>query len=81
MTTLMLQAAPFVEFVTPKIRSFYQRFLHTLDAIAEAKLRNAVPERQLHKARRQIERQRRAISNRHSGGIPPLDWDDFGSRI
>ena len=80
MTTLMLQAAPFVEFVTPKIRSFYQRFLHTLDAIAEAKLRNAVPERQLQQTLgAEIEQPTpRHQSIAHSGGIrSPIDWDDF----
>jgi hypothetical protein len=56
MTTLIMQAAPFVEFVTPTIRSLYQQFLHTLNAIAEAKLRNTEPERQLRKVRRQIKR-------------------------
>ena len=81
MTTLIMQAAPFVEFVAPKIRSLYQRFLHALDAMAEAKLRNAVPERQLRKAPRQNEHQRRIVGNRRSGGIALLDWDDFGSRI
>lgn len=81
MTTLIMQAAPFVEFVAPKIRSFYKRFLRTLDAIAEAKLRNAVPARQLRKARRQIEHQHRIVSHRRPGGIALLDWDDFGSRI
>ena len=67
MTTLMLQAAPLVAFVTPTMRRFYQRFLHTLDAIAEAKLRHAVPEPQLRKAR--------------PDRIALLDWDDFGSRL
>ena len=81
MTTLMLQAAPFVEFVTPKMRSIYQRFLNTLDAIAEAKLRNAVPERQLRNARHQVESQRGVISNRRPDDIALLDWNDFGSRI
>ena len=49
MTTPMLQVTPFVEMAAPKLQAVYRRLLHALDAFAEAKMRNAVPERQLRK--------------------------------
>ena len=56
MTTLILQATPFVEMVAPKLRTLYLRFLRALDAFAEAKMRNAVPEWQLRQAQRDFNR-------------------------
>ena len=44
MTTLMLQAAPFVEVVASKLQVSYLRFLHALDVFAENRMRKAVPE-------------------------------------
>jgi hypothetical protein len=59
MTALILQVIPFVEVVTPKLRAVYMRFLHALDAFAEARMRNAVPAWQLRRAQRELDRCRR----------------------
>jgi hypothetical protein len=37
------------------------RFLHAFDAFAEAKMRNAVPEWQLRRAQRELDRHRRLM--------------------
>ena len=50
MTTLILQATPFVHAVAPALQAAYRRFLRALDAFAEARMRKAVPERYLRKA-------------------------------
>jgi hypothetical protein len=42
--------------VTPKIRDLGQRIATALNAFAEARMRNAVPEWQLRKADREIDR-------------------------
>jgi hypothetical protein len=52
MTAPILRAMPLVEMVVPKLRTVYRGFLHALDAFAEARMRNAVPEWQLRKAQR-----------------------------
>ena len=61
MTALVLQATPFVEMVAPRLQAVYMRFLHAFDAFAEAKMRNAVPEWQLRRAQRQLDRHRRLM--------------------
>jgi hypothetical protein len=61
MTALILQATPLVQTVAPTVRTIYRRFLHALDAFAEAKMRNAVPEEKLRKAQRQINHYRRLM--------------------
>ena len=65
MTALILQAKPFVEMVAPKLQTVYLRFLHALDDFAEARMRNAVPERQQRKADREIDRYRRLMHADH----------------
>ena len=65
MTALILQTTPFVEIVAAKLQSLYQRFLNTLDDFAEAKMRKAVPEWQLRKAQREINRYRRLMHTDH----------------
>jgi hypothetical protein len=65
MTALILQAKPFVEMVAPKLQTVYLRFLHALDDFAEARMRKAVPERQLCKAGREINRYRRPMHADH----------------
>jgi hypothetical protein len=49
MPHLILQATPFVEMVATKLQAVYLRLLRALDAFAEAKMRNAIPEWQLRK--------------------------------
>jgi hypothetical protein len=44
MTAPILRAMPLVEMVVPKLRTVYRGFLHALDAFAEARMGNAVPE-------------------------------------
>ena len=62
MTALIsLQATPFVEMVATKLQAVYLRLLGALDAFAEAKMRNAVPEWQLRKAQREVTHYRRLM--------------------
>jgi hypothetical protein len=75
MTALILQAKPFVEMVAPKLQTVYLRFLHALDDFAEARMRNAVPERQLRKADREINRYRRLM---HAGRKSPAKTKQAG---
>ena len=63
MTTLIMQAAPFVGAVAPTLQAFYLRFLSTLDAFAENRIRNAVPECEQHRAAREIIRYRRMMKS------------------
>jgi hypothetical protein len=65
MTTVNLKAKPFVEIVATKLQIAYLRCLHALDDFAEARMRNAVPERQLRKADRAINRYRRLLHADH----------------
>lgn len=65
MTALIPQAKPFVEMVAPKLQIAYLRCLHAIDDFAEARMRNAVPERQLRKADRAINRYRRMMHADH----------------
>ena len=58
MSTLIMQATPFVEMVAPKLQAMYLQFLNALDAFAEAKMRSAVPTRQLQEFQREIGRVR-----------------------
>jgi hypothetical protein len=61
MTALILQVTPFVEMVAPKLQAGYVDFLHAFDAFAEARMRNAVPEWQLRRAQRELDRCRRLM--------------------
>ena len=45
MTTLMLQAKPFVRMAAPRLRIVHRQFLEALDAFAAERMRNAVPRR------------------------------------
>ena len=63
MTTLIMQAAPFVEAAAPTLRSFYLRFLSALDTFAENRIRNAVPESEQRRAAREITRYRRMMKS------------------
>ena len=65
MTALILQARPFVERVAPKVQAVYQQFLHALDAFAEARMRNAVPQWRLRKAQREFNHYRRRMHADH----------------
>jgi len=51
--------------VATKIEALYRRFLHALDDFAEAKMRQAVPEWQLRRAQREINRCRRLMHADH----------------
>lgn len=61
MTALLLQARPLIEMAAPKFTVVYQKFLRGLDAFAEARMRKAVPERQLRKAQREVKRFQRLM--------------------
>ena len=43
----------------------YMRFLHAFDAFAEARMRNAVPQWQLRRAQRELDRCRRLMRARN----------------
>jgi hypothetical protein len=61
MTTRTLRATPLAEMVALKLQTAYRRFVDAFDAFAEAKMRNAVPERELRRAQREINRYRRLM--------------------
>ena len=61
MTALILQASPYVQMATPKLRSLYVKFLRALDAFAEARMRSAVPASQIRKVRREVDQCRRLM--------------------
>jgi hypothetical protein len=65
MTPLILKARRLPEIVAPKLQAIYQQFLHALDSIVEARIRNAVPEWRLRKAQREIKRSRRLMHADH----------------
>ena len=83
MTTLIMQATPFVEMVAPKLQAIYLRFLHAFDAFAEAKMRSAVPTRQLHESQREINRvarlmpvQNAARQSRPDADLTLVQWGE-----
>ena len=75
MTVPILQAKPFVEMVAPKLQIAYMRCLHALDEFAEARMRNAVPERPLRKADRAINRYLRLL---HADHKSPAETEPAG---
>jgi len=60
MRTRILRATAVARMVALKLQTVYQRFLNALDAFAEAKMRNAVQERELRRAQREMNRCRHA---------------------
>jgi len=62
MTTRILRAPPVVGMVALKLQTAY---LGALDTFVEAKVRNAVPERELRRAQREINRYRRLMYADH----------------
>jgi hypothetical protein len=72
MTALILQATPFVDMVAPRLQTVYGHLLHALDAFAEAKIRNAVPEIELRKAQREINRYRRLMHTDRKSAVKTL---------
>ena len=54
MTSQILRATPVAGRVALKLQTVCQQFLKALDAFAEAKIRNAVPQRELHREKREI---------------------------
>ena len=56
MTALILHSTPFVELVVLKLQAIGQRIVSALDAFAEAKMQNAVPEYELRRSEREINR-------------------------
>jgi hypothetical protein len=61
MTAQTLRATPSFGMAAPKLRAACRRFLDALDAFAQAKARRAVPEHELHRAQREIDRYRRLM--------------------
>ena len=56
MSVLMLQTTSFVAKIAPKLRALYLVLLRAMDAYAAARIRHAVPEWQLRKVQREIDR-------------------------
>jgi hypothetical protein len=69
MTALILQVTPFVEMVAPQLQAAYMRFLHAFDSFAEARMRNAVPEWQLRRAQRELDRCRRLMRAKNKSPV------------
>jgi hypothetical protein len=61
MTALVLQVTPFVEMAAPQLQAVYMRFLRAFDGFAQARMPNAVPEWQLRRAQRELDRCRRLM--------------------
>ena len=58
MIALVLQA---ITVAVPQLVRRHMRFPHAFDAFAEARMRNAVPQWQLHRAQRELDRCRRLM--------------------
>jgi len=68
MTTLMLDTAPFVRMLLPKIDAAHRRLLRAIDDFAEARMRRAVPQsRPLAALRRKAGRTIDGLRNRAKG--------------
>jgi hypothetical protein len=61
MTTLTLRTAPFTQSIVAKAKDGCALLLRALDAFAENRMRNAVPEHELLRAEREIRRCRRLV--------------------
>jgi hypothetical protein len=68
MTAQLLQAMQFAA-----LKTAFRRFLGALDDFAAAKMRNAVPEQELRRAEREIDRYRRLMHATHAAAAktPP----------
>ena len=71
MTALILQSTPFVELVKPTARALHRGFLQALDAYAEARMRKAVPLRELRRAQLRIDHLRRLMHPEHKSPVTP----------
>jgi hypothetical protein len=56
MTAQTLRATPLFGMAAPRFRAVCRRFLDALDAFAQEKARRAVPEHELRRAQREIDR-------------------------
>jgi hypothetical protein len=56
MSAQTLRAAPFFGQAAPRLCAACQRFLRAIDAFAQEKARRAVPEHELRRAQREIDR-------------------------
>jgi hypothetical protein len=61
MSARILRSMPYTGMVAPKLETVYRWFLDALDAFAAAKMRKAVPEHELRRAQREINRYRRLL--------------------
>src|SRR5262245_53845534 len=69
MRTRILRATAVAGMVALKLQTVYQRFLNALDAFAEAKMRNAVQERELRREQREMNRCRRLVHAGHGSAV------------
>jgi hypothetical protein len=69
MTALILQVTPFAEMVAPQLQAVYMRFLHAFNTFAEARMRNAVPEWQLRRAQRELDRHRQLMRAKNKSSV------------
>ena len=61
MTTLTLRAIPSVEMVASKFQAAHMRVVHAFDPFAKARMHDAVPQWQLRRAQRELDRCRRLM--------------------
>ena len=70
MTALILGATPLLEAVVSKMHALGLGLVRALDAFAQARVRNAVPEWQLRKAQREIDRYRQLMHADRKVAVP-----------
>jgi hypothetical protein len=61
MTALTLRVIPSVEMVASQFQATHMRIVHAFDAFAKARMHDAVPQWQLRRAQRELDRCRRLI--------------------
>jgi hypothetical protein len=61
MTTPALQVIPSVEMVASELQATHMRVVHAFDTFAKARMHDAVPQWQLRRAQRELDRHRRLM--------------------
>jgi hypothetical protein len=61
MTALILQAIPSVEMIVSQFQAAHMRIVHAFDTFAKTRMHDAVPQWQLRRAQRELDRCRRLM--------------------
>jgi hypothetical protein len=80
MTTLILQAVPFLEVAAPKARAIYHSVLRAFDAFAMYRMQRAVPECELRRAEDEINRYCRLMRRSAAGQVDAKPATASGQR-